>query len=240
MKTPFGTEKTMRGKKCWLAIAAAAFALMMPEKPASSDPGNVPPGQIPTFTAEWWQWAYSFSNSQSPLNDPTGERCMFGQHGPLWFLAGNQNANEPRSCSVPEGATLLFPIINTSNFFVKNECGNGPDKPTLKELRKEVAAFIDPVDPRPLFADIDNNSIKNLIQRVQSVAFPVALPDDNLCDFPGSFVAPGIYSPTVDDGYYILLRPLPPGQYTLRFGSTDQHFLQDNTYNLTVVAVSLK
>jgi hypothetical protein len=218
-------------------ILGALTALILSPRAAHS---QADPGQLPSFTAEWWQWAYSFPNSQTPLNDATGERCMYGQHGSLWFLAGNQQKNEPRTCSVPEGVTLLFPVINTSNFFVKKQCGNGANKPTLKELRKEVAAFIDPVDPRLLFASIDNNSIKNLIQRVQSVPFPVALPDDNLCDFPGSVVPPGIYSPTVDDGYYVLLQPLVPGHYTLKFGSTDLHFLQDNTYNLIVVPVSLE
>jgi hypothetical protein len=233
----------MRCTKCLLAILGIGCGLLILGEMASADPGTVPPGQLPTLTGEWWQWAYSFPNSQNPLNDATGERCMFGQRGLIWFLAGNQTA--PRACSVPEGATLFFPLINAVNFSTPGECGNTTPL-NLKQLRASVAAFIDPVPVQDLFASVDGQPVKkNLIRRVQSEPFAVALPADNLCDFgpppnPPSFVAPGIYAPAVDDGYYVSLGPLTPGQHHIKFGSTFKDFFQDNTYNLTVVPVSLK
>jgi hypothetical protein len=237
----------MRRMKCLLAIIGIGFGLLMPGEMASADPGTVPPGQLPTLTGEWWQWAYSLPASQNPLNDVNGERCMFGQRGPIWFLAGNATA--PRSCSVPEGATLFFPIINFSNFNTPNECGNGPANLTLNDLRKSAKVVIDTATD--IFVSVDGRPIKkNLIQRVQSVPFEVALPGmllpttppsiDNLCgDVPG-----GIYSPAVDDGYYVSLGPLTPGNHEIKFGAKalfmGQTITQDNTYNLIVVPVSLK
>jgi hypothetical protein len=169
---------------------------------------------------------------------------MFGQRGPIWFLAGNETA--PRSCSVPEGTTLFFPVVNIVNFNTPNECGNGPANLTLKDLRQSVKVVIDTATD--VFVSVDGHPIKkNLIQRVQSVPFEVALPGgsgpppiDNLCgDVPG-----GIYAPAVDDGYYVSLGPLTTGTHEIKFGGKvvfmGSDFTQDNTYNLTVVPVSLK
>ena len=50
----------------------------------------------------------------------------------------------------------------------------------------------------------------------------------------------GIYSPSMDDGYYVLLPALKVGPHTLQFHAKSGSFVQDVTYNLTVVPVSLK
>jgi hypothetical protein len=201
----------VRRMKYLFAVLGIAAGLMMPGKTPSADPGTLPPGQLPTFTAQWWQWAYSIPLSQNPLTDTTGQFCMVGQRGPIWFLAGF-GAITPtpitRTCSVPEGATLFFPVVNFSNFNTPNECNNGPQSLTLKDLRKSAKDVIDTATD--LSVTVDGNPIKKtLLQRVQSVPFEVALPEmpDNLCgDVPG-----GIYSPAVDDGYYVSLGPLTPG-----------------------------
>jgi hypothetical protein len=48
----------------------------------------------------------------------------------------------------------------------------------------------------------------------------------------------GVYSPSVADGYYLLLAPLPRGPHTIKFGGTalfgNVPFSQDITYNLFV------
>ncbi|HWZ68898.1 MAG TPA: hypothetical protein VNW89_13800, partial [Stellaceae bacterium] len=61
----------------------------------------------------------------------------------------------------------------------------------------------------------------------------------NLCvDLPE-----GIYSPAVDDGYYVLLAPLSRGNHTIHFQAESHSsfgdFTQNITYNLTVEKVSL-
>ena len=91
---------------------------------------------------------------------------------------------------------------------------------------------------------VDGIAIKNL-RRVRSHVFSVALPEDNVFDSPcAGFggVPGGIYSPAVDDGFYVLLNPLRVGRHTLHFhaDNSSQGFAQDVTYDLSVVAVSLK
>jgi hypothetical protein len=69
------------------------------------------------LTAQWWQWALSIPTVVNPLEDTTGANCMVGQSDPVWFLAGFFNGSAAtRSCSVPEGAALFFPVINAINF----------------------------------------------------------------------------------------------------------------------------
>jgi hypothetical protein len=221
------------------AIVGIVLGIMAPTQMAFADgEDSLPP--IPVLTGQWWQWAYSLPTSQNPLTDVTGERCMFGQRGPIWFLLGNEGKNAPpRTCSVPEGAILFFPVINAVNFNTPGKCGNtSQDLNTLTLLRQSVAQFIDPVPVQDLFASVDGHSIKNLIQRVKSEPFAVALPKkpDNLC----GDVDAGIYAPAVDDGYYVLLEPLERGKHTVKFGSTATSFPQNNTYNLTIEKVSLK
>jgi hypothetical protein len=90
---------------------------------------------------------------------------------------------------------------------------------------------------------LDGKQIKNL-QRVQSEVFAVALPEDNVFDSPcASFggVPAGIYSPAVDDGFYVLLKPLSVGPHALHFhADRSPGFTEDVTYNLTVVPVLLQ
>jgi hypothetical protein len=77
--------------------------------------------------------------------------------------------------------------------------------------------------------------------------FSVALPEDNVFDTPckrahlGS-VSAGIYSPAVDDGFYVLLKPLSVGTYTLHFHADNPAgtINQDVTYTLKVVQVLRK
>lgn len=88
-----------------------------------------------------------------------------------------------------------------------------------------------------LWATLDGKPLR--MQRVQSVVFEISLPKDNIYDtvFGWSPCPQGVYSPAVDDGYYVLLLPLKKGSHTLTFHADD--FL-DVTYNLIVVPVKLK
>ena len=101
-----------------------------------------------------------------------------------------------------------------------------------------VAGLID------VSVELDGEPVEAL-HRVRSRVFEVALPEENVFDAPcaseGGFPA-GIYSPAVDDGYYVLLAPLAVGRHTLHFHAEhpEAGFVIDTTYNLTVVPVARK
>jgi len=101
-------RKTMKPAAKLLPALVVLAVLMCPVKMVSAqvlDPK--------TLSAEWWQWAFSIPYSVNPLL--VDGKCMIGQRGPVWFLAGDGSGSGQaitRTCDVPEGATLFFPVIN--------------------------------------------------------------------------------------------------------------------------------
>jgi hypothetical protein len=137
---------------------------------------------------------------------------------------------------------IFFPVINSVNINTPNICGQGPENMSVEDLRALSAAFID--GATNLSVELGGKEI-NALRRVQSQVFAVALPEDNLFDAPCTDaglgnVPEGIYSPSVDDGFYVKLNPLKKGDHTLHFHAENpsQNFVEDVTYKLAVVPVS--
>lgn len=140
------------------ALAAMIMGLTVPIRAVSAQ--GLPPGQLPTLTGEWWQWAMSIPTSVNPLLDTTGERCMIGQRGSIWFLAGvNGGGSAERTCSVPEGLPLFFPVINAINANSPNVCGQGPNNISVKDLRAAIKPFIDGAEH--LVVTVDGRDVKD-------------------------------------------------------------------------------
>jgi hypothetical protein len=220
-------------------ILGIGFALLWPLHTASAQ----------ELSSQWWQWALSIPAvrqatnqvpSPNPLTDVTGENCVIGQRGSTWFLAGLfGGGTASRTCSIPEGTTLFFPVINNVNINTPNVCGQDANNISAATLRDQISAFIN--GATDLSVELDHKPVAGL-QRIKSAVFAVALPENNIFDLPcarfGGAPA-GIYSPAVGDGFYVQLAPLPVGAHTLRIRARnpDQNFAEDVTYNLTVVPV---
>jgi hypothetical protein len=196
------------------------------------------------LSAEWWQWVLSIPASENPLLDTIGEKCMVGQRGSVWFLVGNGGGGTTaRKCSVPEGNDLFFPVINSVNIDTPNVCGQDANRIPVADLRALSAAFVD--GGENLRVDVDGEPV-GALHRVQSKVFEVALPEANLFDDPCAAVGglpAGIYSPAVDDGFYVKLQPLAVGDHTVHIHAENPSgtgFLVDVTYDLTVVPVVTK
>jgi hypothetical protein len=110
-------------------------------------------------------------------------------------------------------------------------------------MRTLVKPLIDAAED--VSVTVDGNEVKKtLLRRVQSNPFVAALPADNIfgpnaCK-PGVPLPAGIYSPAVDDGLYVAVPPLNPGQHTIHFHAESGKIVQDVTYNLDIVPVLLK
>jgi hypothetical protein len=218
-----------------IVTTGCTLMLMMPVRTASAD-------SFQDLSAEWWQWALSIPTSVNPQLDTTGENAVVGQHGKVWFLAGIFGGSEvdvARTCSVPEGTALFFPVINSVNIDTPGVCDQVGSL-SVEQLRAASAGVVD--GATDLLVELDGVPIKNL-RRVQSKIFAAALPEDNVFDAPcGGTVPAGIYSPAVDDGFYVLLDKLSAGNHILHFHAqnSSQGFRQDVTYTLTVEPVSTK
>lgn len=60
----------------------------------------------------WWTWAASEPDATNPVVDDTGEDCGRNQPDDVWFLAGNFGGETQRTCSIPLGRDLFFPVLN--------------------------------------------------------------------------------------------------------------------------------
>jgi len=172
------------------------------------------------LTKRWWQWASSFEYADSPVSDPTGERCGAGQEGPVWFLAGTYgSAPARRTCHIPAGKHLFFPLIN---YVVMPQNCNCSSCEIATGLAQSITN-----SPTGLFVELDGRAMDKLAQH--RIASP-----------PGCFnVAARIpggpkIEPSASDGYWMHLPPLEKGTHKLRFGGTLSSLRQELIYILIV------
>ena len=211
--------------KVALLVPCAVFALAAFAAPA---PTPIPATETvaglsqPQLTIRWWQWAASFSQNESPISDHSGARCSAGQDGPVWFLAGVFGSDPvQRTCHVPAGKALFFPVINYIVMPNGTSVGCSDNLRTARQMTDS---------PSRLFAEIDGQPVESLERhRIAS---------------PGCFNAgekvPGhpMIGPSATDGYWLALAPLAPGRHQLHFGGVLPTLAQDVRYTLIVEAGS--
>ena len=172
------------------------------------------------LSVRWWQWAASFQYADSPVSDLTGERCASGQHGDVWFLAGTYESKVTRrTCRVPEGKMLFFPLINY--VVMPQNCRGCLTCDAARDLARQMTD-----EPMGLFAELDEKPIAQLNgHRVAS---------DACFDLAERAKSGPKVTPSASDGYWLALRPLPKGRHTLRFGGSLPSLRQELVYTLIV------
>jgi hypothetical protein len=208
---PFAASAQVRGAQ------PRAFAMM-------GGPRVVPSNSVyfgktyAEWASTWWQWAFSIPVEQHPLFD-NGD-CSVGQAGPVWFLGGKFCKNDDpncgwdlayRTCSVPAGTALFFPIANTEDSLIED-----PGALSINQLRVISELGMDGAEE--LTAEVDGAAVPMIKSRfrISGDAMEFTLPEDNLLNAIGyGPISAGTYHPSVGAGYYILLSPLPVGQHTL-------------------------
>lgn len=211
--------------------------------------GNPNPGVIPPHArayglsyaewgTQWWRWAYSFPAAQFPPLQSGELDCSAGQSGPVWFLAGTAGQGPvTRSCTIPTGKALFFPIITYLNDYPCPDPNfQPPPGQTLEQFLTEGAqAIIDLVTQ--LEVVVDGQPLNDLFSyRATSRLFTFTA-DPSLVAFDSCVT--GTPQVGVTDGYWILLNPLPPGPHTVFFRAVidfggGNTFEVQVTYNLTI------
>jgi hypothetical protein len=225
------------------AILAAAAACHVSAAHAQA----VVPPQAESFPltygewgARWWQYVLGIPllphPDNNPLFDTTGARCQVGQWGPVFFLVGTAT-NDPvtRSCDVPAGMGLFFPIINIV-------CAVPEDGLKPEDISDLCSGLIDHVDLKSLSLTIDGKNVQNLSKFRASEFFSFTGTAHGPFETTGC--APDLHPCYADfhpiafsDGYWAMLRPLSRGKHTVHFHGENPIFPQtvDVTYNLNVI-----
>lgn len=171
------------------------------------------------WTRAWWQWAASFDTSSSPVADMTGERCAAGQQGRVWFLAGTYGtARTIRTCTVPSGKYLFFPLINYLMFPPPHGVAS------CAALVLDAKRYTDGVSN--LVLRVDGREIDGLdVQRMSS---------QGCFDLGKRHSLPDVIHPVAADGYYAMLKPLARGRHSIEFGGVLPSMIQAVSYTIDV------
>jgi len=212
-----------------------------------NNPGILTPNSHPfgrtygEWSANWWQFVFSIPKDDNPLLHD--DKCEVGQSGKVWYLTGKfclgagcpPVLNVVRSCTIPSGTALFFPIAN-------NEFDNlGADPPlTLEQLREAARKAQDGV--QTMTAEIDGRPVNGLDPaisspyRVVSPVFDYSIPENSIYDAFGLDFPPQTVSGAVADGVFLMLAPLSVGSHVIHFtASFGEGFGFDITYHINVV-----
>jgi hypothetical protein len=194
------------------------------------------------WAARWWQWALSIPAADNPVLDGP---CATSQDGDVFFLAGNFGGDSTRTCTVPSGKALFFPVVNFICYPSPENPDEGCSTPaTEAELTTCAQGGIDGV-PTTMSVIVDGQELDDPAAYVAtSSQFSWTAPADE-----ADYLFPGIGPITantcgiaegdrygVTDGYWIMMKPLSPGQHTVEFsgsiGATDP-FTLHVSYDIT-------
>ena len=161
------------------------------------------------WSIEFWRWILAIPPDQNPFLVPN---CTTPQEGEVWFIGASFGSTP--MCTIPKGKAIFFPLAGTVNDY---PCPDPDFKPARGQsledfLTEGIKPIIDQFTNVQLF--IDGVSAGNLLgQRVTT----------HLFQFTGNPDLTAVLDPcitgqpqdAVSDGYWVMVRPLPPGEHTL-------------------------
>lgn len=182
-------------------------------------------------------WAYSQPLTTNPLLDQTGEFCGEGQQGPVWFIpriAGPRITDATRSCTIPKGKAILLEIGAYVNPF---PC---PDPAFAPAPGQSLYDFLS-IDPTNfmngvtlLEVSLDGEAIADpMAYRVHSPDLVYFTGDPSISAIDACVT--GTRQPMVSDGFFMMFKPLSPGEHVIRvYGEDVRGARKTYTYNITV------
>jgi hypothetical protein len=187
-----------------------------------------------TLSARWWQFVEEFPEAPNPLVEQGPVDCSRGQAGSVWFLVGVPRTTPPteltgasRTCEIPSGKTLFFPLVNATFINEPGDCDR-PAGCTVAEKRQRVNEFVDRCTVSSTLDGVQQGMV-----RAQSPTFDVTVGPTDVYGIPEGTRD----SAAVSDGFWILLDPLPPGEHQLQFEglcTAPEFFAFEVIYDLTV------
>lgn len=229
-------------KRTCLMFAVAAMATGSAARSHAAQPNIAPIHSHPygqtysEWATDWWQVALETPASVNPITDNSGEHCEEGNMGNVWFLFGSlEPATIERSCEIPVGTALFFPVVSVFQGAFLND-------PPEQRTEEFIRARVDCVEQAAstLQFEFNGTPVPGVDQffKKSGAFYDVQLPEDNIFGATEEQIPELLLSPSADAGFYLLLRPLPPGDYDLHWeASTDECFVpveQNVTYHLTI------
>jgi hypothetical protein len=182
------------------------------------------------WTVKWWRWFLLTPKSMNPIVDRTGKYAYVNQPSKnVWFLAGkviDDDRKLPnRSCRISRDRSILFPVINYE--------ANPIEYPELAS-DEEIVGRVKREEDTIVKKNCTVNGVAIPTQRVKSdpLIFELMINKDNAVN-----IQEGGRTRASADGYWVFLKPLPPGDYTVIFEGSckDGKLYSGAEYNLQVL-----
>jgi hypothetical protein len=235
------TKKGSLMRRLIVPLCGALFLALMVVTPAASARSASGQSADPSrLAAGWWKWALKKPVQVGPLLDdyswkgqPRGAaKCAGGSRPGVFNLAGefalDENAGgfvgeATRTCKVPAGKPIFFPVFNFICSPATNDTGD------LQECATSLTNETLPASN--YFVTVGGESVP--VERVASGPFAITVPKDNVLGAP-----PGSY-PAATDGLWVYLpEGLQKGKHVITFGGTFPTpfgtLTLDITYNIIV------
>ncbi len=234
------------------------------ESPASftiCDPAGTCNGQTyADWTVAFWNWAVSIPAATTVFQDGACDQNQTA--GSVFFLAGNWGGTSTRTCTVPAGTSIFFPIDNVMAYpcpevFGSTDCDLVGDTNLLGAVDGMMGT------PMDLTLEIDGVAVDPLDSYlVDSIAFDLIYSgtDPSIYFFPADAMGPGV--PAADTectdpwtagnecsapvgnrrsatgGYWIMVDFAEAGAHTIHLtgvvNPSSPYFETDVTYDLTI------
>ena len=143
----------------------------------------------------------------NPNFDASGERCGFGQSGPVFFLPGNVvgEGSAAITCVVAAGTAIYVNVVGS-------ECSTVEAPPYFGRTEDELRACANAtLDELPEYqARINGQQVADLdAYRTESPLFTLTFAEDNI------FGVDAGVAQSVSASYSLIIAPPPPGQYEI-------------------------
>jgi len=171
-----------------------------------------------------WSYIYSIPVDHNPFFDTTGENCAVAQDGPVWFLpavpGSSLGTSISRSCTIPLERAVMMQLSSALNDF---PCPDPNFHPAPgQSLYDFLIGGISPLfDGETGFVvTLDDVNIQDpLSYRFFSDDVFSFKPDLSMVAFDSCITQKNMLG--VTDGFYLLFKPMTPGQHTLVINGHD-------------------
>lgn len=169
------------------------------------------------WSNRWWNWMVGQPKESNPTEDSDGKYANNCQtYDNVYFLCGTTTSkNVVRSCDIPDGKSILFPVICYEHSLLEDRDINNPH-----ELLKLSTEDLNEYDMNNVSAKINDNeySTKDGIIRIRSPLFSITLPKSNVWSTGNEG-----FTIAAADGYWIFVNDIDPGSYDIKFRARPSH-----------------
>ena len=185
------------------------------------------------------QWVYGHPLANNPLIDQTGADCDEDQTDPhVWFLpriAGPRVFSGSRTCTVPAHRAIFLEIGAYVNPYPcpDPDFAPAPGQSLYEFLSADAAAFMNGVNR--LEVSLDGRPLEDVLSYRFASRDLFTLTGDPTFAALDPCVT-GSAQPAVVDGFFMMFKPLAPGEHVIRVYGTDVRGADKTyTYYLNVI-----